>query len=62
MKLLLRSLARNESTTASKNKLLNDIKEIEDEFLNGGYGNFKRAVADAVCDTLEEISIMNRMK
>lgn len=34
MKLLLRSLARNESTTASKNKLLNDIKEIEDESID----------------------------
>ena len=31
------------------------FKEIEDEFLNGGYGNFKRAVADAVCNTLEQI-------
>ncbi len=34
MRLLLRSLARNESTTASKNKLLNDIKEIGDETID----------------------------
>lgn len=31
MKLLLRSLARNESTTATKKKLASDIKEIDDE-------------------------------
>ena len=31
MQLLLRSLARNESTTASQSKLLNDIKENDDE-------------------------------
>lgn len=31
MKLLLRSLARNESTTVTKTKLLNDIKEVDDE-------------------------------
>lgn len=31
MRLLLRSLARNESTTATKKKLTNDIKEIDDE-------------------------------
>ena len=31
------------------------IGSIEEEFLNGGYGNFKRAVADVVCNTLEEI-------
>lgn len=31
MRLLLRSLARNESTTATKKKLANDIKEIDDE-------------------------------
>ena len=29
--------------------------DIEKEFLNGGYGNFKRAVADAVCNTLSQI-------
>lgn len=34
MKLLLRSLARNESTTATKNKLTNDIKEIDDETID----------------------------
>ena len=34
MRLLLRSLARNESTTATKKKLLNDIKEIDDESLD----------------------------
>lgn len=34
MRLLLRSLARNESTTASKKKLLNDIKEIDDESID----------------------------
>ena len=32
-----------------------DLKEIEKEFLDGGYGNFKRAVADVVCATLEDI-------
>ena len=31
MRLLLRSLARNESTTATKKKLENDIKELDDE-------------------------------
>lgn len=31
MRLLLRSLARNESTTATKKKLASDIKEIDDE-------------------------------
>lgn len=31
MQLLLHSLARNESTTATQNKLLNDIKNIDDE-------------------------------
>lgn len=31
MRLLLKSLARNESTTATKKKLANDIKEIDDE-------------------------------
>lgn len=31
MRLLLRSLARNESTTASKKRLTDDIKEIDDE-------------------------------
>lgn len=31
MRLLLRSLARNESTTATKKKLANDIKDIDDE-------------------------------
>jgi hypothetical protein len=31
MRLLLRSLARNESTTATKKKLLSDIKDIDDE-------------------------------
>lgn len=30
-------------------------EEIEQEFATGGYGNFKRAVADAVCATLERI-------
>lgn len=34
MRLLLRSLARNESTTASKKKLANDIKDIDDESLD----------------------------
>ncbi|MDO5564873.1 MAG: DUF4143 domain-containing protein [Eubacteriales bacterium] len=31
MRLLLRSLARNESTSATNKKLLNDIKEVDDE-------------------------------
>lgn len=31
MRLLLRSLARNESTTATKKKLANDIKDVDDE-------------------------------
>jgi hypothetical protein len=35
MRLLLRSLARNESTTATKKKLLSDIKEIDDETIDG---------------------------
>ena len=34
MRLLLRSLARNESTTASKNKLLNDIKSFDEECID----------------------------
>lgn len=34
MRLLLRSLARNESTTATKKKLLCDIKEIDDETID----------------------------
>ena len=34
MMLLLRSLARNECTTASNSKLLNDIKEYEDESID----------------------------
>lgn len=34
MRLLLRSLARNESTTATKKKLLSDIKEIDDESID----------------------------
>lgn len=34
MGLLLRSLARNECTTASNSKLLNDIKEIEEESID----------------------------
>ena len=35
MRLLLRSLARNESTTATKKKLLSDIKEIDNETIDG---------------------------
>ncbi len=34
MRLLLRSLARNESTTATKKNLLNDIKEVEDDSID----------------------------
>ena len=34
MRLLLKSLARNESTTATNKKLKNDIKEIDDEDVN----------------------------
>lgn len=34
MRLLLRSLARNESTTATNKKLLSDIKEIDDETID----------------------------
>ena len=34
MRLLLRSLARNESTTAAKKKLLNDIREFDDETID----------------------------
>lgn len=34
MRLLLRSLARNESTTATKKKLLNDIREFDDEAID----------------------------
>lgn len=34
MRLLLRSLARNESTTATNKKLKNDIREIDDEDIN----------------------------
>lgn len=34
MKLLLRSLARNESTTVTNKKLKNDIKEVDDEDIN----------------------------
>jgi hypothetical protein len=35
MKLLLRSLARNECTTASNKKLLSDIKAVDDETIDG---------------------------
>ena len=31
------------------------FKEIEEEFSGKGYGDFKKAVADVVCNTLEEI-------
>ena len=31
------------------------IADLEVEFKDGGYGNFKRAVADVVCSTLENI-------
>ncbi len=34
MRLLLRSLARNETTTATRNKLASDIKEIDDEVID----------------------------
>lgn len=34
MRLLLRSLARNESTTATKRKLLSDIRDIDDETID----------------------------
>jgi len=34
IRLLLRSLARNESTTATNKKLKNDIKEQDDEDIN----------------------------
>ncbi len=34
MRLLLRSLARNESTTVSKQKLLSDIREVDDETID----------------------------
>ncbi len=34
MRLLLRSLARNESTTVTKSRLLNDIKENDDEVID----------------------------
>lgn len=34
MRLLLRSLARNESTTATKKKLANDIKEVDDSHID----------------------------
>lgn len=34
MRLLLRSLARNESTTATKKKLASDIKEVDDESID----------------------------
>lgn len=34
MRLLLRSLARNESTTATKKKLLSDIREFDDEIID----------------------------
>ena len=34
MRLLLRSLARNESTTATKKKLLSDIKDVDDETID----------------------------
>ncbi len=32
-----------------------DINEIAKEYENGGYGNFKRAVADVVCEELEKL-------
>ena len=31
------------------------FEDIENEFATSGYGNFKRAVADSVCSTLENI-------
>lgn len=32
-----------------------DVNEIAKEYENGGYGNFKKAVADVVCGELEEL-------
>ena len=31
------------------------FEEIENEYATSGYGTFKRAVADMVCETLEKI-------
>jgi tryptophanyl-tRNA synthetase len=36
------------------------LQEIENEFLNSGYGTFKKAVADVVCATLEKIQTRYR--
>ena len=33
----------------------NTIKEVEDKFKDSNYGEFKRAVADVVCELLEKI-------
>lgn len=55
MKLLLRSLARNESTTATKKKLASDIKDIDDESID----------YDSVCtylDVFERLFLLDNQK
>ena len=55
MKLLLRSLARNESTTATKKKLASDIRDIDDESID----------YDSVCtylDVFERLFLLDNQK
>ena len=39
----------------AKQVVVQRIKEAEKEFVGCNYGTFKRAVADIVCSTLEEL-------
>ena len=55
MELLLRSLARNESTTATNSKLLNDIKETDDEQLD-------RGTVAAYIDVFERMFLLDNQK
>lgn len=55
MKLLLRSLARNESTTATKKKLASDIRDVDDESID----------YDSVCtylDVFERLFLLDNQK
>lgn len=55
MELLLRSLARNESTTATNSKLLNDIKETDDEQLD-------RDTVAAYIDVFERMFLLDNQQ
>ena len=55
MRLLLRSLARNESTTATKKKLVKDIKEVDDESVD--YDS-----VSAYLDVFERLFLLDNQK